>query len=262
MRNRFGLAVLPDSSIGGRSVFEADRAARADPGSSGEAGQPCRLHQDGKQPRAPFESPLGGEGNRLSRSSSVSAGGNGPTHRFAQPRRTPLARSRSEKRRRDAARTYATARFFFLFLSPGLSLPLPPCSLILSPSPGPCSFRYGSAREFSLGERAGIRGGTERRRGWSLVKRTWGADKVREVSGVSRGSRPEAERRSFEGEQGDITRSKPVDAPRLVPRDAQGTWDETRRIYVLVRVSSFYEKYDRISRFEMIFFTSLPTFLT
>lgn len=133
---------------------------RADPGSTREAERPGRLHQDGKQPRAPFESPLGGEGNRLSRGSSVPAGGNGPTHRFAQPRRTPLVRSRPEKRRRDAPQT--RPRFFFLFLSPGVSLSLSPC-LILSPSLVPSSFRCAYGVRVRASRQA--YGGTDRRRG-------------------------------------------------------------------------------------------------
>lgn len=123
MRNRFGLAVLPDSSIGGRSALEADRPTRADPGSTGEAG----LHQDGKQPRAPFESPFGGEGDRLSRGSSVLAGRNGPTHGFAQPRRTPLARSRFKKRRGANERDRDFSSYFsplaYLSFSPVPSRP-------------------------------------------------------------------------------------------------------------------------------------------
>lgn len=152
-RNRFGLAVLPDSSIGGRSVFEADRPTRADPGSAREAGRPGRLHQDGKQPRAPFESPPGGEGNCLSRGSSVPAGGNGPTHRFAQPRRTPLARSRLKKRRRDTAQTNATAIFLLVSLPRRIS-PSPPVSSFL---PLPSLHRFGTRTGYGVRVRASSR---------------------------------------------------------------------------------------------------------
>lgn len=76
----------------------------------------------------------------LSRGSSVSVAGNGPAHRFAQPRRTPLARS-DLGRSYGADATRPTAIFLPIFFFP-LSLPLPfslySSFLLLFPS----SFRY------------------------------------------------------------------------------------------------------------------------
>lgn len=128
-------------------VFEADRATRAGgsfaPALSGQVGpRLSRSHRSNGVFAAvaartiPKSSYWGRESPLSWHSSSVPAAGNGPTHRFAQPRRSPLARTRPrEKRIRDAtsARAESTPpRFFFLFLprrvplSPSFLLPLPP----------------------------------------------------------------------------------------------------------------------------------------
>lgn len=189
VRDRSGLAGSPDTFIGGHSTYKAVRPTRA--GGSKAPAKPGRsrtrvVSTGSVNSRAHHSKVLPGEEGDpvLSRGSSVSVAGNGPTHRFAQPRRTPLARS--DLRRSYGADATRPTAIFLLIFSPYISLPLP---FSLSSSFLPSLPFFVSVYPRGLCARASSHPGG--RHGGPIPhdagdfpgKRTWGADKVREVPG-------------------------------------------------------------------------------
>lgn len=160
--------------IDGRRAYDLKTPARTNP--SRETRPDVAARTIRKLHRWGGESPL-------SNGSSVQAGWSGPTHRFAQPRRKPLARSFAASRtqeeeataRRDAARARADAILFLIFLplpSPVLypllhTRPLSHSTLLLPLPRYPSlhhSSRFGARTGYAV-ERGGLIQGAHLRRG-------------------------------------------------------------------------------------------------